>query len=70
MRLLLKRGHSLVNDQHFSKGPVCIGRRPKSHVFLPDRAVSRQHAVLLLIICAGFINWTLLFLAKTMRKPC
>jgi len=45
MRLLVKRGHSLVNDLRFSQGPIYIGRNPKSHVFLPDRAVSRQHAI-------------------------
>ena len=47
MRLLVKRGDSLVNDLRFSKGPVYIGRQPKCQVFLPDRTVSRQHAVLL-----------------------
>lgn len=47
MRLSVKRGYSIVNEQHFSKGPVYIGRHPKSQVCLPDRAVSRQHAVLL-----------------------
>lgn len=46
MRLLIKRGHSLVNDLRFSNGPVYIGRQPKCQVFLPDRTVSRQHAVL------------------------
>jgi hypothetical protein len=47
MRLLVKRGNSLVNDLKFSSGPIYIGRHPKSHVFLPDRAVSRQHAIIL-----------------------
>jgi pSer/pThr/pTyr-binding forkhead associated (FHA) protein len=46
MRLLIKRGHSLINDLKFTEGPVYIGRQPQSQVFLPDRAVSRQHAVL------------------------
>ncbi len=46
MRLLVKRGYSLINDLRFSQGPVYIGRKPKCQVFLPDRAVSRQHAVL------------------------
>ncbi len=46
MRLLVRRGHSLVNDLRFSQGPVYIGRQPKCQVFLPDRAVSRQHAVI------------------------
>ncbi|MBN2377294.1 MAG: FHA domain-containing protein [Sedimentisphaerales bacterium] len=47
MRLLVKRGQTLVNDLRFSEGPVYIGRSSKSHVFLPDRSVSRQHGVLL-----------------------
>ena len=46
MRLLVKRGHSLINDLKFTEGPVYIGRQPQSQVFLPDRAVSRQHAVM------------------------
>ena len=46
MRLLVKRGTSLVNDLHFSKGPIYIGRHHKSQVFLPDQSVSRQHAVI------------------------
>ena len=47
MRLLVKRGQTLINDLRFSQGPVYIGRGSKSHVFLPDRSVSRQHGVLL-----------------------
>ncbi|MCF7957330.1 MAG: FHA domain-containing protein [Phycisphaerae bacterium] len=46
MRLLVKRGFSLINDLHFTQGPIYIGRKPKCQVFLPDRAVSRQHAVI------------------------
>ncbi|MBN1846904.1 MAG: FHA domain-containing protein [Sedimentisphaerales bacterium] len=46
MRLLIKRGHSLINDLKFTEGPIYIGRQPQSQVFLPDRAVSRQHAVI------------------------
>jgi len=47
MRLLIKRGNSLINDMHFDKGPIYIGRQPQCQIFLPDRAVSRQHAVIL-----------------------
>jgi len=47
MRLLVKRGHSLIHDLRFSDGPIYIGRKPQCHVFLPDRSVSRQHAVLI-----------------------
>lgn len=47
MRILVKRGSSLVNDLRFERGPIYIGRQRGSQVFLPDRAVSRQHAVIL-----------------------
>ena len=46
MRILVKRGHSLINDLRFEQGPIYIGRQPKSQIFLPDRAVSRQHAAI------------------------
>ena len=46
MRVLVKRGHSLIHDLRFSQGPIYIGRKSKSQIFLPDRAVSQQHAVL------------------------
>ena len=46
MRVVIKRGFSLVNETRFSSGPVYIGREPRSHIYLPDRAVSRRHAVL------------------------
>ena len=46
MRLLVKRSRSLINDLKFTEGPVYIGRQPQNQVFLPDRAVSRQHAVI------------------------
>jgi len=46
MRLLVKRGFSLLHDLHFMDGPIYVGRLPKCKVFLPDRNVSRQHAVI------------------------
>jgi len=46
MRLLIRRGHSLINDLRFTEGPIYVGRQPRSQVFLPDRSVSRQHAVI------------------------
>jgi len=54
MRLLIKRGTSLINDLRFSKGPIFIGREPNCSVFLPDRAVSRKHAV---IYSTANANW-------------
>ena len=46
MRLTVKRGDNLVNELRFSRGPIYIGRQIGSQIFLPDRAVSRQHTVL------------------------
>ena len=45
MRLFVNLSGSSVNELHFKKGPIYIGRRMGSQVFLPDKAVSRQHAV-------------------------
>ncbi|MFZ0035088.1 MAG: FHA domain-containing protein [Sedimentisphaerales bacterium] len=45
MRLLVKQGERTINECHFDKGPICIGRHT-SQVILPGRAVSRQHAVI------------------------
>ncbi|MFA5292209.1 MAG: FHA domain-containing protein [Phycisphaerae bacterium] len=46
MRLTVKRGDSLINELHFSRGPIYIGRQIGSQIFLPDKSVSRQHTVL------------------------
>jgi len=46
MRLVVKRGDNLVNEARFTRGPIYIGRQIGSQIFLPDRAVSRQHTVL------------------------
>jgi pSer/pThr/pTyr-binding forkhead associated (FHA) protein len=46
MRLVLKQGDSTIREFQFSRGPIYIGRHTKSQVFLPDKTVSRQHAVL------------------------
>ena len=46
MRLIVKKDGQTVNDFHFERGPVYIGRHEHSQIFLPDRAVSRQHAVI------------------------
>jgi len=35
-----------LNEYQFKKGPIYIGRHTNSHVFLPDKRVSRHHAVL------------------------
>ncbi|MFH1614201.1 MAG: FHA domain-containing protein [Planctomycetota bacterium] len=46
MRLVVRQGDKQINDLHFVKGPIYIGRHVGSQVFLADRAVSRQHAVI------------------------
>ena len=46
MRLVVKRNGQVVKEFRFDKGPVYIGRHPNSQVYLPDRAVSRQHAAI------------------------
>jgi pSer/pThr/pTyr-binding forkhead associated (FHA) protein len=46
MRLVVKQGNRLVNEFTFAKGPIYIGRHMHSQIFLPGRAVSRQHAVI------------------------
>jgi hypothetical protein len=46
MRLFVSLGESSVNELNFDRGPIYIGRQMGSQVFLPDKSVSRQHAVL------------------------
>lgn len=46
MRLVIKKDDRIVNELRFTKGPIYIGRHTNSQVFLADRTVSRQHAVL------------------------
>jgi len=46
MRLILRKDGKTVKEFRFTKGPVYIGRHVHSQVFLPDRDVSRQHAVI------------------------
>lgn len=46
MRLVVKQSDCPPKEFQFTKGPVYIGRHTHSQIFLPDRAVSRQHAVI------------------------
>jgi pSer/pThr/pTyr-binding forkhead associated (FHA) protein len=46
MRLIVKKDGQTVNDFRFERGPIYIGRHEHSQIFLPDRAVSRQHAAI------------------------
>jgi FOG: FHA domain len=46
MHLIVKQKDQTINEFRFTEGPVYIGRHVNSQVFLPDRSVSRQHAVI------------------------
>jgi pSer/pThr/pTyr-binding forkhead associated (FHA) protein len=46
MRLIVKKAGQTIHELRFTKGPLHIGRHPHSQILLPDRAVSRQHAVI------------------------
>lgn len=46
MRLILRAGDGTTKEFQFSEGPVSIGRQSSNQVFLPDKAVSKQHAVI------------------------
>lgn len=46
MRLVLRQKDGTAKEFQFANGPVSIGRGANSRVFLADRAVSRQHAVI------------------------
>jgi len=54
MRLILKQKDGEVKEYQFAAGPIHIGRAADSHVFLPDRAVSKKHAT---IACDGAGIW-------------
>lgn len=45
MRLFINLSGSSINELRFDRGPIYIGRQQGNQVFLPDPAVSRQHAV-------------------------
>lgn len=46
MRLVVKQKDGETRELQFVQGPVHIGRAADSHVFLPDRTVSKKHAVI------------------------
>ncbi len=46
MRLAVKGSDGTVNEFRFATGPVYIGRHTHCQILLPDRKVSRQHAVI------------------------
>ena len=46
MRIIVKQKDGNTKEFQFVQGPISIGRGADSQVFLPDKAVSRQHAVI------------------------
>ena len=46
MRVLLKQIDGIAKELHFTEGPISIGRAANNRVFLPDKGVSREHAVI------------------------
>ena len=56
MRMVVKQKDGHTKEFHFTEGPVSIGRGADSHVFLPDKAVSRKHAI---VHAADDGTWTL-----------
>jgi pSer/pThr/pTyr-binding forkhead associated (FHA) protein len=56
MRMVVKQKDGNTKEFHFTEGPISIGRGADSHVFLPDKAVSRKHAI---VHAAADGTWTL-----------
>ncbi len=54
MRLVVKKADAVINELQFVSGPLNIGRHADSQVFLPDKTVSRYHAV---IYCTQQGDW-------------
>jgi len=46
MRLIVRQNGEGIRELQFNAGPIHIGRGTDSQVFLPDKKVSRQHAVI------------------------
>jgi predicted component of type VI protein secretion system len=54
MRLVLKQKDGETKEYQFAQGPIQIGRAADCHVSLPDRTVSKKHAI---IACDGDGKW-------------
>jgi len=54
MHLLVKQKDGSVREFQFDDGPISIGRAVDSRIFLPDKTVSRKHAI---ILCADDGKW-------------
>ncbi|MHC4313769.1 MAG: FHA domain-containing protein [Planctomycetota bacterium] len=46
MRLVVKQKNGQAREFQFSKGPISIGRAADCQIFLRDRSVSKQHAII------------------------
>src|SRR4030042_822638 len=46
MRLVVKQKDGNTKEFQFTDGPISLGRAATSRVFLPDKLVSKQHAVI------------------------
>jgi pSer/pThr/pTyr-binding forkhead associated (FHA) protein len=46
MRIVVKQKDGPAREFQFSKGPISIGRAVNNMILLPDRAVSKQHAII------------------------
>lgn len=56
MRLTVKNDKGVANDLRFKGGPVYIGRRVNANVFLPDPAISKEHAVIYMEQCKWIVK--------------
>ena len=46
MRLIIKQNGRTAEKLQFDEGPIRIGRKSDSHIFLRNKAVSKEHAVI------------------------
>ncbi len=46
MRLVVKQKNGQAREFQFTEGPISIGRAADCQIFLPDRSVSKQHAII------------------------
>ncbi|MHC4727661.1 MAG: FHA domain-containing protein [Planctomycetota bacterium] len=46
MRVLVKQSDGTAKELQFNEGPISIGRGANNRVFLPDKGVSREHAII------------------------
>ena len=46
MRVLVKQNDGTTKELQFDEGPISIGRGANNRVFLPDKGVSREHAII------------------------